>query len=354
MDMSCRERLQEEYERILLEETDGPELLERPSEEAIRQRFLQLFTALRGELPDQQLVDEFVEFTHHREHGHQSTLDAICAQLDSFVPLVVENERKLEPAAPIRDPVCIAAFEFPTGPFNAHIRRVPGGGFLVLVTSGVLTLLRHVTKIMGHSTTISDAGFQYLDHVRIGPFGRSPMEAMEDAISVYLDRARPGAGAIPDLSGDQRARMDDLFRACVTFLVAHEYAHALAGHLSNPAFVADRHNYNRLEEVEADWLGAKLLLAVWRWGPFEDDKAQIKLQTLLAGPLFFFALESVIAEAEQRFGRRPSLEDTELGMAPPAVRKVMIKELYAEIFGPGPFPLTDLYEDWVYRMASAR
>ncbi len=72
----------------------------------------------------------------------------------------------------------------------------------------------------------------------------------------------------------------------------------------------------------------------------------------MAGPLFFFALEGVVAEAERRSGRRPPWEGEEIGIAPPPVRKVLLKQLYSELFGPELPPLTRLYEDWVYRMAS--
>jgi hypothetical protein len=301
------------------------------------------------------VVEEFVRLTAARQYGYQPLLDRIASQLDRYVPNVAVSERALQAKGelfgPVHTDLCIAPFEFPIGPFNAYTRPYRRNQFLVLVTSGVLTLLYHATKIMGYSTRITADGFSYLDHARIGVLGWTPPMALATVIGSYLGIRAPLAGGIPILEGADRIRTDHLFESCVTFLVGHEYSHALAGHFFDPETAKDLHTGTREYETSADWLSAKLLLGPWRWGSFEDDDAQTRLQTLLAGPVFFFALERLVTEAERRYGNGDFSQDPLAGIAPPAVRLAMMRSLYETLFGKDALPLTDLYQEWIGRIA---
>jgi len=346
-----RSQLLEEYERILLEESSGLDAGDRPSERVIRAFALHALRQM-GRAPRQELVEQFVEWILSMPHGHQSLLDETIATLERYVPEIARTEQANPEGGYVDTDAYALALEFPTGPFNAQVRPVSDVGHLILINSGLLALLAHATRLMGHSTQISDHGFQYLDGPGIGLRGSSPARALAEAIALYLGFPVSFAGGLPSLKGLQQERMQRVFQACVTFLVAHEYAHVLAGYFQGPGAGDELHSGTREQEVAADWLAVKLLLAPWRWGSFEEDGPGTRLQTLLAGPLFFFALEAVVAEAERRAIGGPPARDAATGIAPPVVRKAMIQGLYQGIFGDSTFPLMDLYPNWIYRMAA--
>jgi hypothetical protein len=338
----CQALLQEEYERLLLEATSGPDAGARPDDDAVRTYMGQ---ALPGSQARPEFVEEFVAFVRARPYGHQTLLDDIMGTLRGFAPRIAQTD-----TGRIDADVCVAAFDFPVGSFNAQVRPVRDIGFIILANRGVLTLLSHVTRLIGHTTRISGGSIQFLDRARIGVRNAQLPQALAEVIAYYLGYPVRMAGAVPDLGEPDAERMDRLFCACVTFLVAHEYAHALAGHFDDPEAADSLSTGMSGHEVEADWLAAKLLLAPWRYKTLDDDPGNTGLQTLLAGPLLFFALEDVIAEAERRQDGRPPAHETLSGIAPPPVRHAMMKEYYRAVFGKSTFPLSDFYVEWVSHM----
>lgn len=344
MSSDCQASLREEYERLLLEEASGLDAGARPTDDTLR---AYARTWVPGARYNPARVEEFVQFTKQRPYGYQPLLDEIMATLRDMAARISETE-----TSRVDKDVCIAAFEFPIGPFNAEARPVPGVGFMILINKGVLALLSHVTRLIGHTTRIVDGRFEFLDDTQVGVRRLPVARVLGEVIALYLGYAVPLAGALSDLRESNAEQMDKLFRASVTFLVAHEYAHALAGHFDDPNAAELLHAGMREQEVAADWLGAKLLLAPWRYKLLNDDQGNTKLQTLLAGPLLFFAVEGIVSEAERRAEDRPPLQERLTGIAPPPVRRVMLRQYYQALFRQT-FPLTELYIQWIDRIAGA-
>ena len=114
----------------------------------------------------------------------------------------------------------------------------------------------------------------YRDDIRLGPQQKDAAGALAEVVAVFLGVPAHGLGRVERPIGKEFERMQRLFRGGLTFIVGHEYAHILAAHGESPkdkSFHWEIYSGRSEAEVEADWLGAKLVLAPWRWGTFHDD-----------------------------------------------------------------------------------
>lgn len=345
----CKARLAREHRRMMLEELDT-QVAEADISDAQMRRMAGEMLARYGLRPTEEDVTEFAADLRKGERRFQRLINEITDEIEQFIPNIARQEAALYGGGPIFLDRCVGAFVYPTGKFNATARRTEAGDHLILMNAGVMELLWQTAKIISHTTRVDAVGFTYLDDVRLGLNQLTTAEALAEVVAVYLGEPSSGLGVVPRKVGPDGERAVSVYRACATFLVAHEYAHVLAGHTGHEDRAAALDDPTRHHEIAADSLGTKLLLARWRWGNFVDDASNTGLQTLLSGPLLFFALENVIAEAERREGRAHDI----IGTEHPAVRRVMLQPLYAELAGGVDYktawPLAGLYEDWVFRI----
>jgi hypothetical protein len=184
---------------------------------------------------------------------------------------------------------------FPTGSMNALSRPVPGSGVLVLVDSGLLHLVPDVFKIM---------------IVARPAFGESPLLEPADASSVLAEafnaylfgNGAAGVRPLPELSGQRLDLQRLMSRRAIQFVVAHEVAHVIAGHLMmswrqtdphTPVGALDTQAVGWPWEYQADWMGARIMLgALDGLSPWERGTVE---PYLVGAVLLTLALQEVVA-----------------------------------------------------------
>jgi hypothetical protein len=347
VDEECEERLRDAFRLRLFDELGFREDDNVPSESDLRLQFALILIA-EGVQPSDKLINELLEIHWDSVRDFQATLDETVAEIRCYIPRIAEQEAKLGDA-PVLQGCCVGAFSFPTGQYNAKTILTDDDDYLILINAGLLEMIWQATKIFGHSTRLEGNNFSYLDGVRLGVNQLAPSAALAEVIAAFLGLSRAGMGQVERVEGASAKRSLLLFCSCVKFVVGHEYSHVLAGHFEDPGRASRISEGMSPEEVAADWLAAKLVVAPIRWGQFDDDRLQSRLQVLMAAPLFYFALENLVAVAEERVGHEYAP-----GLAPPAVRRLYLEPFFHDLAG-GDFrstwPLTRLTVDWVDRMA---
>jgi hypothetical protein len=190
--------------------------------------------------------------------------------------------------------------EFPTGDVNARATRVDGG-YLVLVNSGLLVLLKQVAE-----TLVRNGGR--------GEEGREDTIATLASVALaYVRYSDPMFGPLPLSGGTSALVVHQLNRALDRFVIAHEYAHLLCGHLdeieriATPAGTIDAVRESKEDEKQADLVAHELLLgkdprlvdvpSVEEMARVEDVRELARAADTSFGmiaPLLFFALTDLI------------------------------------------------------------
>jgi hypothetical protein len=158
--------------------------------------------------------------------------------------------------------------EFPTGSINCATVKVDGG-FLVLVNSGTLMMLKQVVEFLCRGDADNPDS----------PASREAADGIAEVLISYIKDGDPYYGPKP-LSGGMRLLLSSsLSSAAMKFVVAHEYGHILAGHLSEPcadSTVVETKvgsievlRKNHAQEFEADELGYRLTLGVDAYDKFD-------------------------------------------------------------------------------------
>jgi hypothetical protein len=334
--------LESEYRRLLIEEGLAGALV---SSEELRRRV---------PLDALELTPDLGQALAARQ-DFQGILNSVSVDIEQHAPLVVDAYRRA--AAQNGEPglfsaeVDVMCAEFPTGEFEGEARRVSSQSVLVLINSGLLALLAQTAKLIVLTTAIVDGGrgFQYLDDVRLPPFGVTVNRALADVLARYLGRSAPQAGGVAlPAEPAALARIDELYRAMLFFTVAHEYAHAYAHHHEYRQAADDPHG---VLEGEADWMAVKLMLGRWRWGGLSHEDRARELHSLLPGPFVWFGLERLVAQAEELEGRAADLEAVLASHSPTVIREAELRDYYDRAGLSR--SLADLYEDWIWRRAHA-
>jgi hypothetical protein len=132
----------------------------------------------------------------------QGILNSVSVEIEEYAPLVVDAYRRVaaqngEPGVFSAD-VDVMCAEFAPGEFEGEARRVSGRSVLVLINAGLLALLAQTAKLIVLTTAIVDGGrgFQYLDDVRLRPFGVTVDRALADVLARYLGRPASRAGGV--------------------------------------------------------------------------------------------------------------------------------------------------------------
>jgi hypothetical protein len=194
---------------------------------------------------------------------------------------------------------------FPTGSLNAQAVPVKGGA-LVLVHTGLMRLLYGVAKINVASAWFNDT------HPLIDK--RQTAVALGELLNAYVFGGNPTlARELPPLQAERRTIAEELAQTCEHFILAHEYAHALRGHLDRecrfvtlktPIGDLDVLAKRRQQEFEADQFALKLLAPALVPAPDASPRAQARL---FAGVLLVFYVDGLITLIAQRSGRNPSI-----------------------------------------------
>jgi hypothetical protein len=336
--------LKAEYERLLIEAGLDDVLL---SSQDVRRRDPAKALGLTGPAADALVT----------RGDFQGTLDSVSAELESFAPQVMAAyqqaaDQNREPGL-FSDDVQVMVAEFPTGEFGGSVRLVGESGALALINSGLLALMAQIAKLIVLTTAIVDggSGFQYLDDVRLPPFGVTAADAMADVLARYLDRNRSRAGAVAlPLDAAEIDRMNQLYRGMVSFTVAHEYAHAFAHHQSYRDNGSGKpEELPAALEGEADWLAVKLMLGRWRWGGLSKEERAREADALLPAPFLWYGLERLVSEAEEVAGKGVELDEVLASHSPTVIREAELRDYYDR--AGLSHSLADLYEDWIWHHA---
>jgi hypothetical protein len=240
--------------------------------------------------------------------------------------LVTQIESVVEPCLGIQPLKDIFAGEFPTGSFNALAAPVKNGT-LLLMNTGAMALISKLIRLMvinifEHLIGNISPQEYFKDQQATFNFksGQSPLSVAElverIALCVFGYVISDNALSLPNLpilGGPQRISWAHLTLSTEKFIIAHEYGHALAGHLSSARSglhsreIGGLKIYKKLwdDEFEADLLGARLVLCEAR-NPWASDKAvnisavdsneliRARESFAVSGVLIFFAIDRIV------------------------------------------------------------
>ncbi|WP_156077141.1 hypothetical protein [Saccharothrix sp. NRRL B-16314] len=240
-------------------------------------------------------------------HDRQRTLDALQ-------PEVLHLTRAA--GLPVDTPVFAGVF--PTGTLDGLTVPVPGSGILVLVDASLLDLLDTVLKIMtGTSPTYGTPPLLTSDQASY---------ALAEAFNAHFyGNGAVQARRLPELSGQRLALAGLLARRATQFVLAHELAHLLAGHLvharrrtdpDTPVGALDARSVGWPREHEADRIAAVIMLhTLDDLGPRDLDAHEPCLVGAVLLVLF-------LHEVTDRLADELGLTVPFAGNHPPPVRRV--------------------------------
>ncbi len=249
--------------------------------------------------------------------------------------------------------------EYPTGDFNAW-SSASSSGVLVLINRGLCVFIHLMAKLLAlsiHYNFPRPGGIAVkLDANGIvvpndAPYAKDAIidHAIDALMSYLLLRQPTKAHRLPPLGSPHGLVAAMLTTQAEKFVLAHEYGHVVAGHVTSnrsvpqPAAGRGVHlvEYSHAEEFEADCLAAAAMVT-------RDATAQGigggELgwhQAVAAGPAFFFALSDLIRRFEEAGGAKP-LTDHPL----PIERWKLLQPGFALSSGPAALSLAEGCITW--------
>lgn len=239
-------------------------------------------------------------------------VDPVQESLDRIARSVEESIERI-PRYRAAFPKDVFVGDFPIGTFNARVMRTPNG-YLILVNSGLPVLIQALMHAVNLTEDLSKCAED--DNI----------VALVKAIVVhYLQSREPIGGPLPIAPGPGGMLAFRMKRACELFVLGHEYAHRLLGHLSaneSPTEVlntssgqlsvvatnwdmelaADRGAYHLLigteDPAQLDFDIVERALA----GSHEAFGHAVDLMCSVAAPLTCFAIDVLIATVRKAIG----------------------------------------------------
>ena len=236
--------------------------------------------------------------------------------------------------------------EFPTGSFNAQAVAVPGG-VLILINTGLMGMVHKLTKIMALSFGFADLSSETRMRETFEAWSdyseNQITEMLAEVVLAYLVGGNVySARRLPALGGLKGFVRAGICSECERFVIAHEYAHALLGHLDGyqpPKGINGSAGELQViaksweQELEADVVAMQLMLTtgmprlMFGSGPrlVDHPLKALVMQSVAAGALLFFAIDDLIqrvAEALYDLDRPSVVSDH----PPSATRATLARE----------------------------
>lgn len=299
----------------------------------------------------------FNELLHTIEQAGEQTLHDVVNVLSKEIESALEDLES-DVATPI------FAGVFPTGSFNA-VATPCDGGALALLNSGLMMCIHQIVKIVLHKARFAEFDEQGKPKVDTA-IDSSPLSHEELVLTLaqvllaYAGYTRTSRiRRLPMGSVAKSMLAASLVKSTEKFVLAHEYGHAVAGHLANPKTVVTRTRAGEVgliaksweQEMEADVIALGVLLAS---APriVDSQEKMFELEMVVSGPLIFFGianlLERVVEEVEG-FGSRLVAETH----PPPQMRLDLVKRFLRDAGCKDVvFRLTDASLEMLSQMAS--
>jgi hypothetical protein len=303
-------------------------------------------------------IEDTVQRFLESPEGFQQVLDAYSKEIEGAVRILVDHYN-----SPLTD-IKLLVREFPTGSFNAQAKLVPGGA-LILLNTGLMKLLHKAIKLMMLSMprveiqkgkpqdweayrTIYRSDYMWeLEYTEV-------VALLVQLIIAYLGGNFSYARQFPSEGGLLGALTSMLLSSCETFAIAHEYGHALKGHLMSPQtmfaltpvgeveFVTNSHR----EELQADLLAAQLMIMSV---PRDNDEALkfAQFECAAAGPAIFFALDRLVTKVQSELVGQNGIVPVYQTHPTSDQRAEMIRLLYRNFRGDSVLTLADQYSWWI-------
>jgi hypothetical protein len=220
-------------------------------------------------------------------------------------PSVQEVLQWYEPVPQERlEGVGLMVVALPGSELNAWVRKAPGG-YLVMFSTMFLNVLLGFIYLVSAATSFDDpsGAAQFGGRER----GLLTLEEAENKVRLLLTRENIDIADDLFSKSDPRIRLaSDLVQRCIGFIIAHEFAHVLLGHLdstgeqlvfgeyySTPSgeesadSVAVRSMFSKTQEIEADHL-AQAIMAAWFRDHYNLDESTATADARFAECVLFF------------------------------------------------------------------
>ncbi|MGB2711367.1 MAG: hypothetical protein WBC33_07605 [Conexibacter sp.] len=188
--------------------------------------------------------------------------------------------------------------EITTTDINAHTLRAGNGGWLILINTGLITFAYKTARALATRVRFYDPDGDGAPEADEPPPEDLDVTAQLIATPIdwYLEAGIPLGPDFP-ITNQQMALANDLATAAEQFVVAHELAHQLLGHVADgtrsmlvAGATVDALNVSHQQELDADALGLKLVLESITSGD------QFEYAVAYAGVELFFLVVSLLEE----------------------------------------------------------
>jgi len=243
---------------------------------------------------------------------------------------------------------------------NAQACRVPAG-HLLLINSGLMMFIYQAAKIISFSMRFTDYDSQgnlvEMEELGTPQYSMVEIEAAfaEVVLSYVLRRDTRWAKQYPAQGGPRALMMWMTVHAAEFFVVAHELAHVVLGHLESPNAL---HDETRLDsgwarwiekslgqEFEADSVAVRLLITNLGLR-INDPLAAIRPTVVMSGPMLFFALDELVTRVRRALDEPASTTPMSTHPSSPE-RSAALRRAITDVDIPDLLDVADVYASWV-------
>ncbi|RSM81597.1 hypothetical protein DMH04_27350 [Kibdelosporangium aridum] len=247
-------------------------------------------------------------------------------------------------AAGLALPTAVLVAEYPHEEFNARARAVPGGT-LILLNTGFGLMVYEITKVLGMSVRTfsrsADGSIVIPEETQAQRArGQAAEQALANAVLAYLYRGGVRNAPTVPIDAESAGLAWRLTHATEKFVLAHEFAHLVEGHLAG---AADDHTWlNRTSEQEfqADETGALLVLHG------ADAADVVMLMVAVSGPMLFFVIDHLITRVRNEIDDLPfGVRDADHPTSDE--RSAALREMFIRMYGTHVMQLADGLVRWL-------
>ncbi len=243
------------------------------------------------------------------------------------------------------DPVVFVG-EFPIGEFNAGVKPVSGGALILFNTGLAMFLYAAVQILVWFMVSVARKQSKYSLEDIVSALTEQVLAYLRFPTRLTTFRSLPFQGGAEQLLGAVA------MESCCKFVLTHEYAHVIAGHLTSPRIVIrtavgdlELMAKRRQQELEADALAIQIMRKSLER---EKLRGHTFAASLAAGPLIFFALDELVSRARKELFGTPK---TSFHSHPPSSeRSAFVRSLLKQNGGDRLLELGDIYVSWLSAM----